>query len=179
MSAPSPRWRPERLSPEARRRAAAAARAAGLPRRQWLGRIVRAASEAEGVAPAPPLSSAARKAIAVLAAMLQQGGVAPLDEARAYFSLAGEFDLSAEAIAAGVGRPLAHVRRALRLLALPENLRQLIERRALTAEHAHALLDAHEPDALARAVVAVGQATEIARESGARRGQRQQATGSG
>jgi ParB family transcriptional regulator, chromosome partitioning protein len=163
MSAVPGRWQPKLLSPEARRMAEAAARQAGLSLALWLARTIRQASSAEHVPPRASVSGAAAKALTLLAETLQPGSAPPLDEARAYLRLMTEFRLSIGEIAAGVGRPRKHVVRALRLLALPQNVRQLIEQRALSADHAYALTDADDPERLAQAVLALGLAADEAR----------------
>jgi hypothetical protein len=163
MSAEPARWQPGKLSPEARRLAEAAARGAGMPLRQWLGGVVRAASAIERAAADPVALGAKQRALASLAETLRAGGVPPLDEARAYLRLVQEFGLDVAEIARGVGRPAAQVTRALRLLTLPQSVRQLVERRALSAEHAYALIDAEDPANLAQAVLALGLAADETR----------------
>lgn len=171
MSAGPARWRPERLPLEVRRMAEAAAREAGLPLRQWLAGVVRAASAIERAAPDPTASGAAQRALATLAETLRGGEYPPLDEAGAYLRLVSEFGLGADEIARGVGRSPEQVARALRLLALPRSVRQLIERRALSSEHAYALIEARDPENLAQAVLALGLAAdETRRRARAERG---------
>lgn len=154
--------------------AEAAARAAGLSLRHWLGSVVRAQSAIERATPdlgASSLSGSAQRALAMLAETLRGGEFPPLDEARAYFRLISEFGLTAEQIARGVASPPEHVARALRLLTLPQSVRQLVERRALSAEHAYALIDAQDPEKLAKAVLALGLAAdETRRRARAERG---------
>jgi len=164
MSAVSGRWQPDRLPEQVRRMAEAAARAAGLSLKQWLGRVVRAASAIERVAPEHAVSGAAQKALALLADALEPGTFPPLDEARAYLRLMTEFGLSAGEISRAVSRPSEHIARALRLLALPQSVRELIERRALSAEHAYALLDGKDPASLAEAALALGLAADETRQ---------------
>ena len=173
MKAGPARWQPERLSPEVRRMAEAAARAAGLPLGQWLGSVIRAVSAIERAAPDPDAAAAgvAQRALATLAKTLGAGKLPPLDEARAYLRLVSEFGLGADEIARGVARPPEHVARALRLLALPQSVRQLIERRALSAAHAYALVESQDPENLAQAVLALGLAAdETRRRARAERG---------
>ncbi len=171
MKAGPARWQPERLSPEVRRMAEAAARAAGLPLGQWLGSVIRAVSAIERAAPDPIAANAAQRALATLTKTLGAGQLPPLDEARAYLRLVSEFGLDADEIARGIGRSPEHVGRALRLLALPQSVRQLIERRALSAEHAYALVDSQDPENLAQAVLALGLAAdETRRRARAERG---------
>ncbi len=144
--------------------AEAAAQQAQLSLAQWLGQVIRATSALERVAPEPAASAAAQKALTLLAEALGASDVPPLDEARAYLRLFTEFGLSAAEIADAVGRSQAHIARALRLLTLPQNVRQLIERRALSAAHAYALLDAQDPENLAQAALALGLAADETRK---------------
>ena len=85
---------------------------------------------------------------------LQREDLAALEEAGAYRRLKDEFGLSANRIAEAVGRSRAHVANTLRLLELPREPLALLERGALTAGHARALLGAADPVALAAEVVA-------------------------
>ena len=173
MSAVPGRWQPARLPREVRRMAEAAARQAQLPLSEWLSQVIRATSALERVAPDAVGAGAAQKALATLAASLRADDFPPLDEARSYLRLINELGLSVPEIAAGVGRPPAHVTRALRLLTLPPQVRDLIERRALSAEHAYALLDAEDPASLAQAALALGLAAdETRRRARAERGRR-------
>jgi ParB/RepB/Spo0J family partition protein len=144
--------------------AEAAAQAAGVPLRQWLASVIRAASAIEHAAPDPATAGAVQRALAMLAETLAGGDFPPLAEAHAYFRLVNEFGLEPEAIARGVGRSPDHVARALRLLTLPQSVRQMIERRALSAEHAYALIDAQDPESLAQAVLALGLAVDETRQ---------------
>lgn len=165
MSAVPGRWQPKLISPDVRRMAEAAAREAGLSLKPWLARAIRQASRAEHVPPQASPAAVAAKALTQLAETLRPGGTPPLDEARAYARLVTEFRLSVGEIAAGVDRPRQHVVRALRLLALPQSVRQLIEERVLSADHAYALSDAPDAESLARAVRALGLAIDAARAS--------------
>ncbi len=164
MKAVAGRWQPERLPREVRRMAEAAAQQARLPLGQWLGEVIRATSAIEQVAPESTASGAARKALALLAGALRSGDCPPLDEARTYLRLITEFGLSAAEVAEGVDRPQAHVARALQLLTLPQSVRRLIEQRALSAEHAYALLEARDPARLAEATLALGLAADETRQ---------------
>jgi ParB-like chromosome segregation protein Spo0J len=165
MNAVPGRWQPARLPREVRRMAEAAAAAAGLPLAQWLGQVIRATSALERVAPDTVGTGAAQKALALLAETLGSADMPPLDEARAYFRLITEFGLNPGEIAHGVGRPQEQIARALRLLTLPPHLRELIERRALSAADAYALLDTDDPERLAQAALALGSASDDARRS--------------
>jgi ParB family chromosome partitioning protein len=168
MSALPGRWQPERLSADVRRMAQAAAREAGLSLKLWLALTIRQASAAEHVRPPAAPSGAAVKAMTLLAETLKRGTMPPLDEARAYLRLVTEFHVSADEIAAAVGHPRGRISRALRLLKLPQSVRELIEQRALSTEHAYALVDATDPESLARAVHALGVAADETRAHASR-----------
>jgi ParB family chromosome partitioning protein len=163
MSGVPGRWRPELLSEEVRRMAEAAARQAGSSLKLWLAGTIRRASLAENVVLPASVAGAAARALAALADALKPGDYPPLNEARAYFRMMSEFGLSVGEIALGVAGSREQVVRALRLLALPPGVCELIERRALSAEHAYALTEAQDPEGLAQAVLALGLAADETR----------------
>jgi ParB family chromosome partitioning protein len=90
---------------------------------------------------------------------IQRENLNPIDEALAYRRLADDFHLTQEAIATAVGKDRASVANVLRLLKLPEEVRQEVGSGRLTMGHARALL-ALESDAqilrVAREVIARG-----------------------
>jgi ParB family chromosome partitioning protein len=67
-----------------------------------------------------------------------------------------EFSHTQEALAQAVGKSRSHVANMMRLLALPEPVKRLVETGELTAGHARALLNAADPVALAREIVKRG-----------------------
>ncbi len=71
---------------------------------------------------------------------LQRRDLTPLEEARAYASLAESFGLSQADIAARVGIDRSTVSNALRLLKLPDAVQAMVEDGRLSAGHARALL---------------------------------------
>ncbi len=71
---------------------------------------------------------------------LQREDLNPLDEARAYRRLVDEFGLTQAQVAERVGRDRSTVANTLRLLSLPESVRELLSTGAITAGHARALL---------------------------------------
>jgi ParB family transcriptional regulator, chromosome partitioning protein len=71
---------------------------------------------------------------------LQRSDLNPLEEAEAYSLLQEKFSLSQEDVALRVGKSRAAVTNALRLLKLPEEVRELLHRRQLTAGQARPLL---------------------------------------
>jgi len=71
---------------------------------------------------------------------LQRSDLNPLEEAEAYAILQEKFGLSQEAVAARVGKARTTVTNALRLLRLPEEVRDLLREGKLTAGQARPLL---------------------------------------
>ncbi len=71
---------------------------------------------------------------------LQREDLNPLDEARAYRRLVDEFGLTQAQVAERVGRDRSTVANTLRLLSLPESVRELLASGAITAGHGRALL---------------------------------------
>ncbi|HTV88146.1 MAG TPA: ParB/RepB/Spo0J family partition protein [Stellaceae bacterium] len=87
---------------------------------------------------------------------LQREDLSPLEEAEAYSRLAREFGRSQASLAEAVGKSRSHVTNMMRLLALPEPVRQRLEDGALSAGHARALLGAPDPAALAAEIIRRG-----------------------
>jgi len=90
---------------------------------------------------------------------LQRADLNPMEEAEGYQRLMTEFALTQQAVATAVGKDRSTVANILRLLLLPDALRQMVRDGALSVGHARALLGAKsEPamEALAREVVARG-----------------------
>lgn len=90
---------------------------------------------------------------------LQRAGLSPLEEARAFRRLADDFGLTQEAIAAVVGRSRVAVTNALRLLSLPDDVKQALAGNQISEGHARALLslpDAAAISALCAEVIAKG-----------------------
>ncbi len=84
---------------------------------------------------------------------LQRQDLNALEEAEGYGRLTQQFGLTQEALAKIVGKSRPHVSNTLRLLGLPERVRDLLRDGALSAGHARALLSAPQPEALALAIV--------------------------
>ncbi|MCU0256976.1 MAG: ParB/RepB/Spo0J family partition protein [Vicinamibacterales bacterium] len=71
---------------------------------------------------------------------IQRENLNPIDEAQAYRRLMDEFQLTQEALAAGVGKDRSTVANFLRLLKLPEQVRVQVASGALSMGHARAIL---------------------------------------
>jgi ParB family chromosome partitioning protein len=87
---------------------------------------------------------------------LQRQDLTALEEADGYQRLIEEFSHSHGALGELVGKSRSHVANMLRLLALPDAVKAMMQSGQLSAGHARALLTAPEPEALALMVVARG-----------------------
>lgn len=77
----------------------------------------------------------------------------PLEEAEGYQRLIDEFSHTQEALANAVGKSRSHIANMLRLLALPEEVKSMVDDGLLTAGHARALLGVPNAEDLAHIVV--------------------------
>lgn len=77
---------------------------------------------------------------------LQRSDLNPVEEAEAYLLLQEKFSLSQEEVASRVGKARTTVTNALRLLKLPEEVRELLRDGRLTAGQARPLLSLTDPD---------------------------------
>jgi ParB family chromosome partitioning protein len=84
---------------------------------------------------------------------LQRQDLSPLEEAEGYRRLMDDFSHTQEELAKAVGKSRSHVANMIRLLALPDPVKIMLEKGELTAGHARALLTAADPLRLARDVV--------------------------
>src|SRR5579863_10064830 len=87
---------------------------------------------------------------------LQRESLSPLEEATAYQRLMQDFQNTQDAVADAVGKSRSHVANMIRLLELPEPVKQLLDEGKLTAGHARALLTAQDPVSLAQETVKHG-----------------------
>ena len=87
---------------------------------------------------------------------VQREDLSPLEEAEGYRQLMEEFSYTQDAMANVIGKSRSHIANTLRLLKLPEPLREMLTEGQLSAGHARALLNAEAPESLARKVVAKG-----------------------
>ena len=87
---------------------------------------------------------------------LQRSDLTPIEEARGYQQLIGEYGLTQEQVADRVSKSRPAVANAMRLLSLPDALLSLVEEGKLTAGHARALLslkDTRQQLAVAQKVI--------------------------
>ncbi len=87
---------------------------------------------------------------------IQRQDLTPLEEAEGFRRLMEEFDHTQEDLARAIGKSRSHVANMMRLLALPDPVKGMVQDGSLTAGHARALLTAPDPVALARDVVKRG-----------------------
>lgn len=84
---------------------------------------------------------------------IQRRDLSPLEEAQAYRRLLGEFGYTQEDLAKTVGKSRSHVANILRLLALPDSIKQMIKAGTLSMGHARAVLSAENPDYIAQKII--------------------------
>jgi len=87
---------------------------------------------------------------------VQRQDLNAIEEAEGYSSLIEKYGHAQEVVAKLVGKSRSHVTNLLRLLKLPDSVRQMLLRGDLTMGHARALLGAPDPEAAAGMVVAKG-----------------------
>ena len=98
---------------------------------------------------------------------VQRADLNPIEEALGYHQLIERFGHSQAALARVIGKSRPYIANALRLLGLPDYVKDLLAAGRITAGHARALITAAEPAALARKIVEEGlsvrQAEDLAR----------------
>jgi len=87
---------------------------------------------------------------------VQRADLNPLEEAQGYGQLIEQFDYTQQDLAQVIGKSRSHVANTLRLLRLPEDVRDMVSSGTLTAGHARTLITAADPAALARQIVSGG-----------------------
>lgn len=87
---------------------------------------------------------------------IQRENLNPIEEARAYKKLIDTVGLTQETVAERVGRDRSYVTNYIRLLRLPEDIQDLVQKGRLSTGHARAILGTDQPDIqrrLARKVI--------------------------
>ena len=87
---------------------------------------------------------------------IQRRDLNAIEEAEGYKRLIGEYGHTQEALGKLVHKSRSHIANLLRLLDLPESVRQLVETGELSMGHARALIGSADPETLAREVVERG-----------------------
>ncbi|VBB69632.1 Chromosome (plasmid) partitioning protein ParB [invertebrate metagenome] len=84
---------------------------------------------------------------------LQRQDLSPLEEAEGYSRLIEEFHHTHEELAQAIGKSRSHVANMMRLLALPDPVKSMLNRDTLSVGHARALLGACQPVQLAQSSI--------------------------
>lgn len=87
---------------------------------------------------------------------IQRADLNPIEEAAGFRQLMDKFGHTQEKLAQALGKSRSHIANLMRLLQLPEEIREMLADGNLTAGHARALITADEPVKLARRVVMDG-----------------------
>ena len=73
---------------------------------------------------------------------IQRDDLTPIEEAEAYQRLMSEFNYTQEELARSIGKSRSHVANMLRLMNLPDNIKELINEGKISAGHARTLIKA-------------------------------------
>jgi ParB family chromosome partitioning protein len=87
---------------------------------------------------------------------IQRTDLNPIEEAAGYSQLVDEFGYTQQQLAESLGKSRSHIANTMRLLNLPDSVRERVERGELTAGHARTLVAADNPEALAEKMVSLG-----------------------
>jgi ParB family chromosome partitioning protein len=87
---------------------------------------------------------------------IQRQDLSPIEEAMGYQRLIEEFEYTQEELSGVIGKSRSHIANLLRLLSLPDDIRDMVERSELTMGHARALIGAPGAAEMAREVVKRG-----------------------
>jgi len=87
---------------------------------------------------------------------VQRSDLNPVEEAMGYQQLMDEYDYSQNELAQIIGKSRSHVANTLRLLKLPDEVRQMVADGALSAGHARALITSDNPTELAHTIIRDG-----------------------
>ncbi|PJE27564.1 chromosome partitioning protein, ParB family [Pseudooceanicola antarcticus] len=87
---------------------------------------------------------------------IQRADLNPIEEAAGFRQLMDKFGHTQEKLAQALGKSRSHIANLMRLLQLPDEVRELLQEGKLSAGHARALITSDEPVTLAKKVVAEG-----------------------
>jgi ParB family chromosome partitioning protein len=93
---------------------------------------------------------------------VQRADLNPLEEALGYEQLIAEHGYTQNDLGEIIGKSRSHVANSLRLLKLPDSVRDLLAGGSLSAGHARALVSTSDPAALARTIVSKGMSVRDA-----------------
>ncbi len=101
---------------------------------------------------------------------VQRVDLNPLEEAMGYGQLIEQFDYTQNDLANVIGKSRSHVANTLRLLKLPQDVRDMLSRGELTAGHARTLITVDDPSAVARQIASGGLSVREAEALSQQRG---------
>ncbi|MCB5202192.1 ParB/RepB/Spo0J family partition protein [Neorhizobium sp. T786] len=93
---------------------------------------------------------------------VQRADLNPLEEALGYDQLIAEYGYTQNDLGGIIGKSRSHVANSLRLLKLPEPVRDMLSSGDLSAGHARALITTSDPVSLARMIVSKGMSVRDA-----------------
>lgn len=102
---------------------------------------------------------------------LQREDLNPLEEAESYKRLLQEFKYTQEELSKVIGKSRSHLSNMMRLLELPDEIKQMVEKKELTVGHARALLSAQDPIGLATEVVKKGYSVRKTEKLASKKGE--------
>jgi ParB family transcriptional regulator, chromosome partitioning protein len=97
---------------------------------------------------------------------MQRSDLNPVEEAMAFQSLIDQFNYTQDSLAKAVSKSRSHIANTLRLLALPERVRNLVLKGELTAGHARAIATSEQVEALAEQIISHGLSVRDAERLG-------------
>ncbi|MRG54734.1 ParB/RepB/Spo0J family partition protein [Phyllobacterium sp. SYP-B3895] len=131
------------------------------------------AAQRAGVASIPVIIREVNDRVALELAIIenvQRADLNPIEEGMGYQQLIDDHEYTQADLAQVIGKSRSHVANTLRLLKLPEPVRDMITNGALSAGHARTLITAENPGALADKIVrdglSVRQAEALAQSGG-------------
>ncbi len=93
---------------------------------------------------------------------VQRADLNPVEEARGYQQLIDDYGYSQAELGNVIGKSRSHVANTLRLLTLPDAIRDMLADGSLSAGHARALITSENPIALARQIIDTGMSVRQA-----------------
>ncbi len=87
---------------------------------------------------------------------IQRSDLNPIEEATGYSQLIEQFGYTQQKLAESIGKSRSHIANMMRLLNLPESVRDKVEEGVLSAGHARTLVAVKEPEVLADKMIKLG-----------------------
>ncbi len=84
---------------------------------------------------------------------IQRSDLSLVEEANSYKQLIEEFSYTQDQIAQRVGKSRSHITNLLRILTLPQNVHDLLDRNLISMGHARAIINSSDPEKLANEII--------------------------